>query len=1107
MKLTIPLYVRSYKGLYRIRPLFFHGPTQEHEKLERAMHRLAHDLRKDLHLLGERLRHDALAAYGFNPPLQYKRIDLALDLRKRTARCRYFLVTFEALGRRLAFTPNVPDLWFELGRGETLPARATEVFTAYFREREKEEEEQETPEKFAMLGTAWIGSLELDIHPSHRLVDEEQRRASLGSMEQVSGYQELFRVGRCLDQLYPDDLDRVLLRDREVEELTGLLRAPEKRPVLLLGPAQVGKTALLHEYVWRVVAGRKDPYRIHNNVWLLSPQRLISGMSYVGQWENRLLAIVKEAKERDHILYFNDLLGLYYAGKSAQSDLSVAHVLKPYIERREVRMVGEMTPESFRVLRERDRGFADLFHLLPLDEPRDAESLRILIAVSRQLEGQHRCCFALDVLPTVIDLERRYVRHLSFPGKAAGFLRRLAVKQRGQDISRQSALEEFHAQSGLVLSFLDTRSKLSREEVIKALSGQVIGQSPALEAAADVIAVAKARLNEPDRPLASFLFLGPTGVGKTQCAKAVAEYLFGDADKVLRFDMNEYLHPGAAAQLVGTFDQPEGLLTAAVRRQPFAVVLLDEIEKAHPEVFDLLLQVLGEGRLTDALGRTVDFSNAIVLLTSNLGVREAQKSLGFTAERKHDPHAYSQAAERFFRPEFFNRLDRIVPFAELSRAEVGRIARLLIRAVFRREGLIHRRCILRVDDQALERVVDQGFDPVLGARALKRALERQLVRPVGARLAAGLPEGFTVVSVLPRGAEISVRVESLEQAEPVANPAPDLDRLDDFLDQAKRLLRRLEDHLAPYRPRGEISGADVQGDQGMAFLLQQDLRRLRLLVRDLEERWEDNRLAEVGVPSLPVQRNLRSLHPAFNGGPKKRNFLREMAAAQDIQLYLQELSEQGSPVKMGENWVRHLLEQLKVLNLVVSSLGRRAEERALVLVWTAGGSESKRVEELVRIYERARFTELSTDDEGGPPGWRLEVTRFSGEFSLIGQALLVEGVAAVPIARVEEGTHLFCPEGEPLEAVQVHVWPLREGDQPAEVLERQLSARRAWLEQLSRSQPSDLAEPLALAPVLRIYGDRGHSLDLRNEQTFRFEHLALGNLIQAVLPMPEELGS
>ena len=570
----------------------------------------------------------------------------------------------------------------------------------------------------SLKGTAWVTPLDVEVSPAQVLAAAAELAVCLaGRAPAVDGAAELVRVGRCLDQLYPDDLDRVLLRDREVDELTRLLRGSERRPVLLLGPPLVGKTALLHEYVHRTMAARKEPYRDHNNVWLLSPQRLISGMSFVGQWENRLLAILKTAKKHDHILYFDDVLGLYHAGKTQQ--------LRP--ERRPRSEALHRAPRSAPAGRDDAGGAPRAARARPrlrrpvsgaararADRRGDAaHPHRRVPATGGPAQGAR---FDIDVLPTVLDLHRRYVRHLSFPGKAAVFLRRLAVKHRDGAVTRNTTLEEFHEQSGLTLSLLDGNRKLLREEVLSSLRKHVIGQQAALETAADVVGVAKARLNDPGRPLASLLFLGPTGVGKTQCAKAIARYLFGDEDKLLRFDMNEYLGPGSAARLAGTFDQPEGLLTAAVRRQPFAVVLLDEIEKANPEVFDLLLQVLGEGRLTDALGRTVDFSNTLIVLTSNLGVREAQQTLGFRGDG-HKAEAYTQAAQKFFRPEFFNRLDRIVPFDPLGRTEVGQIAKHLIHEVLEREGLVRRKCALRLEESALERIIDQGFDPVMGRGA------------------------------------------------------------------------------------------------------------------------------------------------------------------------------------------------------------------------------------------------------------------------------------------------------------------------------------------------------------------------------------------------------
>jgi ATP-dependent Clp protease ATP-binding subunit ClpA len=1122
MKLSIPVYIRQHEGRYTVAPLFFSRPRPRDEKLERAMHLLAHELREKLHLLGKELRHEPLAAWSFCPPLDYHRLDLKIELRKRVAKGRFLFVVFASLGRRVAFTPSLPEVWFELNRGEELSLRAAEVLTAHFRAREKEEDADFiTPESLALEGTAWISTLDLDIYPAQTILDpDEARRAAIGCGGVADGGVELFRVGRCLDQLYPDDLDRVLLREREVEELTHLLRSHDQRPVLILGPRLAGKTTLLHEYVWRTVSQRTEPYKIHNNVWLLSPQRLISGMSYVGQWENRLLAILQEARRRDHILYFDDFLGLYYAGQTSQSSLSVANILKPYIERREVRLVTEMTPEAFRVLRERDRGFADLFHVLPVKEPPERDTLRILIAVNRQLEGQHRCRFTLDVLPAVIDLQRRYVRHLSFPGKAATFLRRLAVKYRGAQVTRDAVLAEFQAQSGLALSFLDTRSKLERQDVLDALGQQIIGQGDALGAAADVISIAKARLNDPERPLASFLFLGPTGVGKTQCAKAVAHYLFGDGaaggrlegDRLLRFDMNEFIDPGSAARLAGTFDQPEGLLTSAVRRQPFAVILLDEIEKAHPEVFDLLLQVLGEGRLTDALGRTVDFSNTIIILTSNLGVRESHQGLGFQATG-HDPGVFTRAAEKFFRPEFFNRLDRLVPFHRLGRQEVSRIASLLLQDVFQREGLVRRKCVLRIEPQALERVVDRGFDPVLGARALKRAIERQLTQPVAARLAAGIPETLTVISVYPAGEEITVHVHGLTEVQPVPAANPDLRHPEDILHRLHAALRRIEAQFAPLRPPGEITSRSLAGEHVTYFLMQEQVRALRQGLREAADALEDARGPAQAVPSLPVRRQVRSLHSPgrWEPGPWS-NIMREMAAVEDIHQYLEELSDRAVP--SGDSLQHHLLwlvRRAALLQVLADATGQSGGDRVLLYVWTANTSAARWVKNLAGRYTGPGFTPppggylqtLAHDYEDYSEWWRLEVSPLEGALADSGRALLVQGLAATALTRGEEGTHLFCPLHDSLAPVQVHVWPVPDGVEPLAVLNERLQSRKVWQEQLATDASSVEDDPLRLQPVVRIYNEGGSTIDLRTGLVERTQGTSV--FVLAALPLPQEL--
>ena len=872
MKLTLPLSVHSDEGMFTVRPLFFAGPSAQSPKLERALHKLTRLLREDLHFLGKLASSRCAWPGTFNPELDARRLDVAIELRRRTAKCRFLFVQFEALDRRVAFTPRLPDVWFDVPRGRSLENRAADVLTEHFRKREREDQEAFVPpEEFALEGSAWIHAHEIEIHPSPKLADANDiLRMFLGPKGTVDGERELFRVGRCLDYLYPDDLDRVLLRDAEVAEFTRLLHAPDRRPVLLLGPSLVGKTALLHEAVHRAVHARPDRHKIQNLTFLLAPQRLISGMSFVGQWENRLLAILKEARKKNHLLFFDDFLGLYHAGVTSQSDLSVAHVLKPYVERREVRLVAEMTPETFRVLRERDRGFADLFHVLPLRESDDDQTLRILVTAQRDLEGREKCRFGVDILPTAIDLQRRYARRLAFPGKACQFLRRLAVKHHDKDVTRKDVLNEFHLQSGLTLSFLDGQARLAREQIVESLAERIIGQAAALDAAADVIAIAKARLNDPERPLGTLLFLGPTGVGKTPVRlsdRGVSVRLAGSFPAA--FDMNEFVEPGAAARLIGTFHQPEGLLTAAVRRRPFAVILLDEIEKAHPEVFDLLLQVLGEGRLTDAHGRLADFTNTIVILTSNLGVRESQGRFGIRsgAAGDVDSTVFVQAAERFFRPEFFNRLDRVVPFGPLRREDIWKIAQGLIQDVLQREGLVRRKCLLQVEEDALERIIDQGFDPKFGARALKRAIERHLTQAVAARVAEGLPETFTHIHVHAAASEIAVDVQGLTQVAPNP-PEPDLSDEAAVLDRIDAFSDRVVKHFAHRRPKGPVSVGEHQHDA--FFAVQEAIDLLRRHARTLRESLEDARQDARQYKQRPEQvrrvrqkkeRRMRDLNP------------------------------------------------------------------------------------------------------------------------------------------------------------------------------------------------------------------------------------------------------
>jgi len=688
MNLTIPVYIEQRREedgplIFVVRPLFFDHPAQRHEKLSKALSGAASSIRKALRQCVRELHHDELAARTFCPPLRSTQLKLRLQLRKRVAQCRFLFVSFPGMAKTMAFTPSIPELWFEITKGQKLNDRAVEVLQDHFERLEKETKGEEAqPEWFSLKGRAWMDYIEANIDSSSAdAVVADRSLARISQDDKVSGEDELEACGRCLSELFPDELRRACLRDQEVGELEALLSAADQRPVLLVGPPRVGKTAIIHECVYRMVEKRHKPWAASENVWLLSPQRLISGMSHVGQWENRVLAILDEVKRRKHILYFDDLPGLTRAGITAQSRLSVAQVLGPYLERREFRVLAEITPPSLRVLREQNRTFADQFHILPVKEPNERQNLGILIQVMRYWEGQRGCGFFWDVLPAILDLQRRYARHLAFPGKAADFLEQLSLKHRNESIFRHNALEEFQSKSGLSSSFVDDRTPLVRQNVVTAINQEVIGQEKAVNAVADAVCIAKARLNDPDRPLGTFLFLGPTGVGKTQCAKSLAKYLFGSTDRLVRFDMNEYASSSDVQRLTGAMGDPKGLLTSTIMQEPFCVLLLDEIEKAHPEAFDLLLQVLGEGRLTNALGETADFTNTIIIMTSNLGTREATGRLGFGVGDVPRDDTFLQAAQGYFRPEFFNRIDRIIPFRALKRTDIQQIAHGLIKSL------------------------------------------------------------------------------------------------------------------------------------------------------------------------------------------------------------------------------------------------------------------------------------------------------------------------------------------------------------------------------------------------------------------------------------------
>jgi ATP-dependent Clp protease ATP-binding subunit ClpA len=1103
MNLTIPVDIEEYKvpedpsPQFRLRPLFFPGPVKGGRQLSAGMSKLAQAVRHELDALAVQPRQEALIPWTFSPALSERKVSFALQLRRHTAQCRFLVVAFEAFDRRIAFTPSLPELFFEVLRGQDVAARACEVITEHFRKLEREEDDFFTvPAHLLNYTRAWITTLELDIHPRPSLERPPAANELLAiqSQQTPDGRAELAKVGRCLDWLYPDELDRVVMRDAEVEELTRLLAEPDRRPVLLLGPRKVGKTSLVHEAVHRRVTQRQGPHGgthvSERNVWLVSPARLISGMSYVGQWEGRLLAILTEAAKREHVLYVDDVLGLYQAGQSADSDLSVAAVMRPWVERRDFRLLAEMTPEAFRVLREKDRGFADLFHILPIREPSDPQTRRVLIHVIRALEDRHRCRFDGQVLPAVMDLETRYVRDQAMPGKAAAFVGQMALKYRARDIDRPLVLSEFAARSGLTISFLDPSARLERREIVTALARQIVGQSAALGAMADVVAIAKARLNDPGRPLGTLLFLGPTGVGKTAAAKALARYLYGDEDRLLRLDMNEYLDAASLARLTGTFSQPDGLLTSAVRRQPYCVLLFDEIEKAHPAVFDLLLQVLGEGRLTDALGRTSDFTNAIIIMTSNLGTREAATAFGLRPSGASRHEAFLEAAQRFFRPEFFNRIDRIVPFDALDRAQVTAIADRLIADLFRREGLVHRRCVLDVHPAAMNRIVDQGYRPELGARALKRAVERQLTAPIAARLAALTPDAPTVVSIYPSGDGIAPHVQALVNVKPIAARSAD-----EAADDANVLLDRVEDYVNDL----EIQATDSESDSVRVstdalspahfryFAVREQIQRIDRLIKQIDQSNYKPPNITRRTPRVRQPRRVRILECCAED-------YAALLRTGDLHAQLSTLLDRARP--LGDEPADRLTELIQECALLGAMAGAESSRMLLWLRPLGGRNQTTLVTALVDAYAN-----LFTRQHG------FVATRIELSLEDACVWLLLEMPGATTILGGESGTHLFYPPQENVLPLQVIGFPLARDDDATVTARSHSTARDQWRARVAAGDLLPDSDPHPLTPVVRVYDPAAATFDLRTR--LLCPNLPNGDdlrrFVLAALPLPLQL--
>ncbi|WP_417752104.1 ATP-dependent Clp protease ATP-binding subunit [Senegalimassilia anaerobia] len=607
-------------------------------------------------------------------------------------------------------------------------------------------------------------------------------------------------------------LDPVIGRAGEIERVMQILSRRQKNNPLLIGEPGVGKTAVAEGLAQLIVSNQVPDILRGKRLLTLDVSALVAGSKYRGEFEDRLKKCIKEVKDAGDIILFIDEMHTLIGAGSAEGSIDAAAILKPPLSRGEIQVIGATTIDEYRKHLEKDSALERRFQPITVGEPNEEQALRIMEGLRDRYEAHHQVHFTDEALQAAVTLSDRYIQDRFLPDKAIDVMDEAGARMRirnmtlpdelremddklrqirsdkdkaiaEQDFERaaklrdqesavkderaaaekkwaedsQKSVHQVTAQdiadvvsmtTGVPVSNLTEAEteKLLRMEGV--LHERVIGQEEAVTALSKAIRRSRAGLKDPKRPAGSFIFLGPSGVGKTELSKALAEFLFSSEDALISFDMSEYMEKHSVSRLVGSppgyvgFDEG-GQLTKAVRQRPYSVVLFDEIEKAHPDVFNILLQILEEGRLTDAQGRTVDFRNTVIIMTSNVGAREisAPTTLGFSPEGKaglSDKEIKSRVmgeVKKLFRPEFLNRIDEIIVFKSLTQEQIVEIAKLMVADL--RERLIAQNMTINLTDDAYKLIAKEGTDAAYGARPLRRAIQRLLEDPLSEELLEG----------------------------------------------------------------------------------------------------------------------------------------------------------------------------------------------------------------------------------------------------------------------------------------------------------------------------------------------------------------------------------
>ncbi|MGN0452516.1 MAG: ATP-dependent Clp protease ATP-binding subunit [Ruminococcus sp.] len=619
------------------------------------------------------------------------------------------------------------------------------------------------------------------------------------------------------------EIDPVIGRDEEIRRVIQILSRRTKNNPVLIGEPGVGKTAVAEGLALKIAEGEVPELLLGKKVVALNLTGMIAGTKYRGDFEERIKNVIDELKASKDIILFIDELHTIVGAGSAEGSADAANILKPSLAKGDFQVIGATTLEEYRKYIEKDSALERRFQPVKVEEPSEEEAVEILKGLRDRYEAHHKVAITDEAIESAVELSSRYIADRYLPDKAIDLIDEAAsavrlqsqtapdslqeLQQRvetlqkekseavnEQDFERAAKLrdeekelkeklsdekkkwqeksEHYHAEIGKadIAKIVSQWSgipvqELNREESERLLAledelhRRVVGQHEAVSAVAKAVRRSRSGLKDPNRPIGSFIFLGPTGVGKTELSKALAEAMFGDENAMLRLDMSEYMEKHTVAKLIGSppgyvgFDEG-GQLTERVRRKPYSVILFDEIEKAHPDVFNMLLQILEDGRLTDSQGRTVSFKNTVIIMTSNVGARlitNETTSLGFgTGDEKSADNTYEKLKETVmgelksvFRPEFLNRIDDIIVFNKLSKEETEQIASLMLRSLAKRLEALGTK--LSVTDEALKKIADEGFDATYGARPLRRAITTRIEDKLSEKLLSGELENVAEV--------------------------------------------------------------------------------------------------------------------------------------------------------------------------------------------------------------------------------------------------------------------------------------------------------------------------------------------------------------------------